>query len=129
MPNPATVPAGFPGSLPEYLTFITLEQFGLKSESDFFFQSSFQGGRTARGGLIIDFSFVNPPNLAINVQGEYFHYLQGQSVIARDVIAREQLAVEGIKLIFIDALDVERDRRFYVSEALKGNDHSFLSRA
>ena len=127
--SPTVVPDSFPGSLPEYLTFITLQEFGKVPDVDFFFQSSFQGGRLERGGLVIDFIFADPPDLAINIQGEFFHYLQGQSTIARDVIAREQLAAEGITLIFIDAEDVELDRRFYVSQALNFRDHSRLSRA
>lgn len=128
MAGPTVVPEGFGGSLPEYLTFITLVEFGKVPNVDFFFQSSFQGGRLERGGLIIDFVFTNPPDLAINVQGEFYHYLQGQATIARDVIAREQLAAEGIRLIFIDAEDVQQDRKFFVSEALVGVDHSKLSR-
>jgi len=123
------LPPDFPGSLPEYLVFITLEELGKQAGVDFTFQSQFGGGRLQRGGLVIDFFFSNPPGLAINAQGEYFHYLQGTGTIARDVLTREQLAQEGITLIFIDAEDAERDRHFYVREALQFRDHSKLSRS
>ena len=118
------VPANFPGSLPEYLTFLTLTELGKEPGVDFSFQSQFGGGRIQRGGLVIDFFFSNPAGLAINVQGEFFHYLQGSGTITRDILTRERLAQEGITLIFIDAEDVQRDRRFYVREALQFRDHS-----
>jgi hypothetical protein len=125
---PAGVPASFPGSLPEYLCFITLLSLRKRVGVDFIFQSSILGGRTEKGGLIIDFQFINPPDLAINIQGEYFHYRQGRAVVANDILTREILAGEGIKLIFIDAEDIGRDRFFYVLEALNYKDHSQLGR-
>ena len=121
-------PADFPGSLPEYICLITLAEFGKKEGLDFFFQSQFSGGRLEKGGLVVDFIFVEPPDLAINIQGEYFHYLQGQGTIARDKLARAQLAAEGVTLIFIDAEDIQRNRKFYVREALQFRDHSKLGR-
>ena len=32
------------------------------------------GGRMDKGGLVLDFLFSNPPDLAVNVQGVYYHY-------------------------------------------------------
>lgn len=121
-------PEDFPGSLPEYICWVTLEEMGKKEGVDFFFQSPFAGGRMEKGGLVIDFIFKDPPDLAINIQGEYYHYLQGESTIARDIIARESLAAEGITLIFIDSEDILRDRKFFVREALAFRDHSKLGR-
>jgi hypothetical protein len=121
-------PADWLGSLPEWLCFETLRRLGLVPGVDFIYQSPLSGGRLAKGGLVIDFLFINPPNLAINVQGVYFHYELGVSVQARDIMARAQLAGDGVTLIFIDEDDLARDARFYVSEALGFRDHSRLGR-
>jgi hypothetical protein len=122
------VPAGWPGSLPEYLVYTALIQLGKQPGLDFVYQSPLMGGRLERGGLVIDFLFINPPDLAINVQGEYFHQQQGSTAIARDKMARAQLAGQGITLIFIDAGDVTADPVRYVRDALNYIDHSFLGR-
>jgi hypothetical protein len=121
-------PASWVGSIPEWVVFEELNRRGLRDGVEFTYQSPLQGGRTQRGGVIIDFLFRSPPGLAINVQGEYFHHEAGASVIARDRLGRAQLAGSGITLIFIDAQDALSNPRFYVGEALRFRDHSFLSR-
>lgn len=120
-------PSDFPGSTPEFLVFQELLRRGLRLDLDFTFQSSFFGGRLYRGGLVVDFLFTNPPNLAIGVQGDYFHQQQGVNVIARDRLARVQLAAEGITLIFVDESDVLEDVRSVVGDALRFIDRSFLA--
>lgn len=121
-------PANWLGSVPEWLVYTVLIRLGLEPGVDFTYQSAFFGGRLEKGGIVIDFLFSNPPDLAINVNGIYYHYNQGVTTQARDIIARQQLVGEGITLIFIDEDDLERDARFFVSEALKFQDHSRLSR-
>jgi len=79
-----------------------------------------------RGGVVIDFMFNNPPNLAVNVQGVYYHYEFGVETKARDVVARASLAGEGITLVFIDDDDLLRDPEYYCREALSYQDHSRL---
>jgi hypothetical protein len=86
------------------------------------------GGRLQKGGVVIDFLFSDPPDLAINVQGIYFHYGMGPEVRGRDIMAREQLASQGLRLIFIDEDDLMEDARYYVSQALEYRDHSRLSK-
>lgn len=86
------------------------------------------GGRLQKGGVVIDFLFSDPPDLAINVQGVYYHYGMGREVRGRDIIGREQLAMQGLTLIFIDEDDLIEDARYYVSQALEYRDHSRLSR-
>jgi len=108
--------------------YTALIQLGKQPGLDFVYQSPLMGGRLERGGLVIDFLFINPPDLAINVQGEYFHQQQGSTAIARDKMARAQLAGQGITLIFIDAGDVTADPVRYVRDALNYIDHSFLGR-
>jgi very-short-patch-repair endonuclease len=120
------VPANFSGSLPEYIVIQTLERFGLQAGLDFTYQAALLGGRMAKGGLVIDFLFINPPDLAINVQGEFFHQEQGATVIARDRMTRAQLAGQGITLIFIDSADILSNPERVVRDALRYIDHSFL---
>ena len=82
------------------------------------------GGRLDKGGVVLDFVFTNPPALAVNVQGVYYHYEQGSVNIARDLIAREQLASQGITLIFVDDIDLESNPEYFIREALNYRDHS-----
>ena len=119
-------PPDWPGSLPEYLVNEALIELGKEPDLDFFYQSPFAGGRMQRGGLVIDFIFVNPPDLAINVQGEYYHYEMGADIKARDLLARAMLAGDGITLIFIDEGDVYRDVIGYTRDALRYRDRSRL---
>ena len=120
-------PQGWPGSLPEYLVYESLtEKFGKKDGLDFSYQSSLLGGRLNKGGVVLDFSFSNPPDLAINVQGEYYHYGKGKFVTQNDMFARQVIASQGITLIFIDENDILNDVDYYVREALNYKDHSKL---
>ena len=121
------VPADFKGSMPEYVVFNQLLRFGLRPNQDFQFQARFAVCKIEKGGLVIDFLFNNPPGLAINVQGVYYHYEQGSVNIARDLIAREILAGEGISLIFLDEDDIMNNPTFYVREALNFKDYSKFS--
>lgn len=116
------------GSLPELVVFKELLRRGYEAGLDFHFQSSIFGGRTQRGGFVIDFLFENPPSLIINVQGEYYHYERGTSRMAVDKLFRAMMAGRGYTVIFIDESDVMKNVRYYVGEALAFRDHSRLSR-
>lgn len=118
------VPDGF--TLPEWNVYLALTRVGKIPDVDFSFQSPLFGGRHERGGLIIDFLFFNPPDLAINVQGEFFHQELGVAVIARDKLARAALAGQGVTLIFIDAEDANSEPDAMVADALRYRDNSFL---
>jgi hypothetical protein len=120
------VPEGWPGSLPEFIAYSTLQRMGKRPGLDFDFQSSLAGGRVDKGGMIIDFMFRNPPDLAINIQGIYYHYEQGAGIQARDLMARQQLAGLGIALIFIDEGAIMENPEYYLQEALRYRDHSRL---
>jgi len=126
--NPDTVvtPEWWEGSVPEWITYEALEKAGKQPGFDFTYQSPLLGGRIQKGGVVIDFDFSNPPDLAINVQGVYFHYQFGVETRARDEMVRAQLAGSGQILIFIDEDDLLEDPDYYVMEALRYRDHSRL---
>ena len=117
----------FVGTEPERLCYNALIQLGKIPGTDFSFQTSLMGGRLERGGLIVDFTFTNPPDLAISVLGVYFHYRLGGGTESRDLMTRELLAGQGIVLVFIDENDLIDDARYYVEQALQYSDHSALA--
>ena len=119
-------PSNWEGSLPEYVAYQTFIELGLEPGKDFTYQSPLMGGRLDKGGVIIDFMFSEPPDLAVNVQGVYYHYEFGVESKARDMMARASLAGQGITLIFIDDDDLMKDRMYYCREALNYQDHSRL---
>ena len=125
--NITEVPQDWEGSLPEYIAYVTFQSFGLEPGQDFDYQSPLMGGRSNKGGLVLDFVFYNPPDLAVNVQGIYYHYEFGVEVKGRDVIARQQVAGQGTKLIFIDEDDILTDAEYYCREALRYRDHSRMA--
>lgn len=120
------VPSDWAGSVPEFLVYASLIKQGKIEGVDFTYQSALMGGRLDKGGVVLDFTFYDPPDLAINVQGEYYHYGQGATYIQNDLIVRQQMAGQGINLIFIDESDVLEDVDYYVKEALNYKDHSQL---
>lgn len=116
-------PDGFPGTLPEWLVFEELT----KRQIDFNFQSNQFGGRLEKGGLVID--FLIPPDLAFSVLGIYFHYsLGGSGSQARDLMAREILAQQGIEMIFLDEDDILNDVQSIVDLGLQRIDRSRMAR-
>ena len=120
------IPANLPGSVPEYVAYQAFIKLGLEPGRDFTYQSPLMGGRLDKGGFVIDFLFTMPPDLAVNVQGVYYHYEFGVEAKARDLIARSALAGQNITLVFIDDDDLLRDAEYYCREALNYQDHSRL---
>jgi hypothetical protein len=120
------VPSNWQGSLPEYLAYRGFEKAGKIPGVDFTYQSPLQGGRMDKGGQVLDFLFSDPPALAVNVQGVYYHYEFGVETLARDKIGREQMLQSGIHVIFIDEDDIIADTDYYIREALNYLDHSRL---
>ena len=120
------VPPNWAGSLPEYVAYQTFIDLGLEPGIDFTYQSPLMGGRMDKGGFVLDFLFNKPPDLAVNVQGVYYHYEFGVEAKARDVMARASLAGQNITLVFIDDDDLMSDPRYYCREALNYRDHSRL---
>jgi hypothetical protein len=122
------VPEWWAGSGPEYLCWKALLKLGLKPNVDFEYQSKLAGGRLDKGGRIIDFMIYNPPDIAINVQGVFYHYEKGAAVRQSDILTRGYLATLGINLIFIDEDDLIDNARVIVQDALVGIDRSRFGR-
>ena len=120
------MPSTWEGSGPEWITYVVLQQIGKIPGEDFTYQSPLMGGRLDKGGSVVDFLFRDPPDLAINVQGNYYHYGMGVETTTRDILARVQLASIGTILIFIDESSLEEDPFYYIREALRYRDHSRL---
>ena len=120
------MPATWEGSGPEWTTYVVLQELGKIPDEDFTYQSPLMGGRLDKGGSVVDFLFKDPPDLAINVQGNYYHYGMGTETTTRDILARIQLESLGTILIFIDENSLEDNPFYYVREALRYRDHSRL---
>ena len=120
------IPSNWPGSIPEYVAYQTFIELGRRPGEDFTYQSPLMGGRMDKGGIILDFLFTNPPDLAVNVQGVYYHYEFGVEAKARDIMARASLAGQNLTLVFIDDDDLMSDPTYYCREALNYRDHSRL---
>ena len=118
-------PEGLIATYPEWLVMWAL-LYKMGKKIDFEFQSAQLGGRMTKGGAVLDF-YLPAYGLAINVQGEYWHY-QSSRDIAVNRIQRAALEGYGITVIYIDESDLMRNPVFYVSDALKGKDHSLMSR-
>ena len=122
------LPSNWEGSLPEYIAYVELERAGKVPGVACTYQSPLLGGRMDKGGVVLDFEFYNPPDLAINIQGTYYHYEMGTEQKARDRMAAAQIAGQGMTLIFIDEDDLLADPRYYINEALNYRDHSRMVR-
>tara|TARA_R110002020_G_scaffold447130_1_gene659464 strand:+ start:443 stop:838 length:396 start_codon:yes stop_codon:yes gene_type:complete len=121
-----TPPPSWEGSVPEWVFYASLTELGYIDGEDFIYQNARMGGRLDKGGAIIDFLFYNPPNLAVNVQGVYYHYELGAETKARDIMIRESLAGQGITLIFVDEDDLLQDPVGITRAALNYQDRSRL---
>lgn len=133
MPTELTeAPAGFRGSLPEYLVFKVLTQKvrpRMVEGVHFIMITAFErGGRGQLGGLEADFMFMDPPNLAFEIQGIYWHYQQGGAQLMREAADRGIFESRGIRLVHLDEDDLLEDAEFYVREGLRGIDHSRIVR-
>ena len=122
------LPPGWEGSIPEYIAYVEFTRAGKRHGIDFTYQSPLLGGRMTKGGVVLDFEFTNPPDLAVNIQGVYYHYEFGVDQKARDLMARAQMAGQGVTLIFIDEDDLLEDPPYYIREALNYRDHSRMGR-
>ncbi len=121
---PGPVPPGLIATEPEWAIYWALLRLGYKPGVDFDFQSSQLGGRLERGGMVLDFIITEPLGLAINVEGEYWHYGHGSDKRAKDRAQRIQAASLGLFVVYVDERDARANPIYYTREALAGIDHS-----
>lgn len=126
-------PKEWAGTLPEFLVYRELvKTHRLRDPEDFTYQTRLTltgglPGRSELGGLIADF-FLPARALAINPLGEFVHYNLDPYAIITEVSNRLALQARGILMVWIDSLDIVKDAKTFVSEALEGRDHSELAR-
>ena len=72
------------------------------------------------------FRFVSPCDLVINVAGMTQDYSTGTDNSGLDQITKQQALGSGMRLVFIDDVDLVQDPTYYVEEALEYRDHSHM---
>lgn len=122
-------PAGDPpddwtGTRPEWAIQWGLMKNGLTDGLDFTYLARLPGVGSSYYSTV-DF-LVESYNIAIEVQGKYWHYGQGSDKIMKDLFRVAAYQGQGIKVIFIDEPDALSDPVYFVREALEGNDHSHV---
>ncbi|KKM98183.1 hypothetical protein LCGC14_1160600 [marine sediment metagenome] len=127
---------GGTGSRPEFMVFEALERVGLFSPYsepfglDFEFQVPIAGGRAKHGGAVLDFLVhAVAPELAIRVQGEFFHFIDDDAEAA-DIVERKMLETLGFQVVDILAQDTLTEQRVdeVVGLALLGFQLEFTGR-
>lgn len=115
------------GTYPEYLVYwwLTVKQRYVEY-ADFWYQASFGGGRTIKGGLIADYllTFTRPKRTWLEVYGVAYHTSpvhRGPESLAADII-RKKFA-EKEKLQFIRCKDTDLLQRLDVTMRAAVNGH------
>jgi hypothetical protein len=112
------VPEGWPGSETAYIAFTALIRAGKQPGRDFVYQPAAERGA-------VDFAFLNPPDLAMEVQEGMYADASGAVVRGRDILQKAQLAGSGITLIFLDSNQLRHDPDWLIAEALQYREHSW----
>jgi hypothetical protein len=110
-------PAFWTGTLPEWAIYWAHLALGLKPFEDFQYQFHFDG---ATSFDFFDFDL----QIAIEVQGLYWHYEFQKQQAVNDQLRKIRAEVVGYTLIFIDEDDALADPIFYLREARAQRDHS-----
>ena len=119
-------PPNWQGTNTEWLLYSALIELGYQPGQDFYYQPSNHRNSVQSWGLEVSFQFVNPPNLAINVNGIYYQGALGSYNKAEQIFTREALAGQGVTLIFVDEEDVMQDAVGIAEDALSFKDRSRL---
>ena len=117
-------PDDWAGTEGEYVAFDALTRAGKQPGRDFSYRASSQG-RRLESDVEVNFLFFNPPDLAMQVQESFYNHHSGLETRGRDILARAQLAGNGVSLIFLDYDKLIQDADWLVSEALRYHDHSW----
>jgi hypothetical protein len=121
------MPLWWPGTEPEWAIYWAHEPLGRGPEG---VQWGYQvplGGGYNLAGMVPDFLEFEE-RVAINVQGEYWHYRKGYSILSNDMMQRIIMRRFDYTLIVIDEADAVRDPIYFLSEAIAKVDHSLSGR-
>jgi len=118
-----TPPDNWRGSKVAFVAFEALVRAGKQPGRDFSYQPRTQGARIGMGSDI-DFMFRNPPDLAMNIKEPLYSNYNGIETHGTDVLAKAQLASQGVTLIMLDHEKLTQDADWVIGEALKYRDHS-----
>jgi hypothetical protein len=123
-PKPNSGPMAI-ATLPEWYVFWALT-VRLKKEQgvDFSYRSETGYNQGLSGSTQLDFEMHDGSGIAMEIQGDFFHYQQGTAKIVIDQVRAGYLSSQWT-VINLDEDDVLRDPEYYVREALEGRDHSY----
>jgi hypothetical protein len=117
-------PNNWQGSEAAFVAYEALVRAGKQPGSDFSYQPRTQGRRIDLGAEV-DFTFRNPSDLAMQVQESFYNHHSGIETKGTDVLAKAQLAGNGINLIMLSYEKLMQDPDWVVGEALQYRDHSW----
>lgn len=106
------------GSLPEWAIFWAHLALGLEPDEDFAYLYKLE--EAPKGVDFFEFDL----QLAIEIQGLYWHYGLGAAKQESDLERKIRIEALGIAVIFIDEDDALADPIYYLREARNGIDHS-----
>ena len=118
------VPETWRGSDAAYVAFEAIIRAGKTPGRDFNYEPSTQG-RRLESVTEADFTFQNPPDLAMHVQESFYSHHDGIETRGTDVLARAQLAGQGVTLIMLSHDKLMQDPDWLIAEALQYRDHSW----
>lgn len=94
-----------PDSIEEFRLARALERFGVQFE----FQVPIHGGRSVRGGQVIDFVIYTPTPRPVQVEAEYWHRNKSENsfklALIRKIYNTEPIIVQSFKLQTQEAAD------------------------
>jgi hypothetical protein len=116
---------------PEWYTYWVLTtKLHKRNKVDFLIRVpvGFGGGKTGKTQL--DFLFIDGTNLAFEIQGGHFHLELGTQKIVEDLLRREELALQGIRVMFMEEDRLVADSsgkaaEVIVRDALRGFEHTY----
>lgn len=115
-------------TLPEWYVYWALTVRLKKVQGvDFSYRSETSYNQGLSGSTQLDFEMQDGSGIALEIQGDFYHYQQGTAKIVQDRVRAGDLSNHW-HVIFLDEDDVLRDPEYYVREALQGNDHSYRYR-
>ena len=119
-----TVPDTWKGSDATYVAFEAIVRAGKAPGRDFRYEPRTQGRRL--GGVAeADFTFWDPPDLALQVQESFYSHHDGIETRGTDILAKAQLAGQGVTLIMLSHDKLMQDPDWLIAEALQYRDHSW----